>query len=454
MARGESDDKGKTGVLARDPFARLAGAATGAGGSEPGAKADTKRAAKKVGEKPARKPAEKPAEKPAKKAAEKPAKKAAEKPAKKPAEKNEKEAGQAGRKTGRKAGRKPARGNGGPNAGTAQAKAVRQRTERPGARRRLRARPPRTKRRRLTDPIVITGIAGNLGQLITKQLHTAHSIIGIDQRRFRNKPKDVIHHRIDARRRKAEDIFRANPVRALIHLGFVHRISPDQGDFREWNTLGTIKLLEYCQRYGVDKVVLLSTAQVYGARPNNSNFLTEDAPLTGQRGYPEMRALIEWDMYAQSFFWKHPDIETVILRPVHVVGPNVRNAPSNYLRLRFPPTMLGFDPMVQLVHEDDLIRAILLALEPGRRGVFNITGPGAVPLSRVLEELDRDPIPVPHPLAELIYPRLWKLGLSGFPPGELPHLRYQCLVDGQRAEQVLGYQPQHSMRDTIRAVEQ
>jgi len=321
-----------------------------------------------------------------------------------------------------------------------------------GKRRNLTPKPKKSPRRRMTDPIVITGISGNLGRLITKTLHAEHSIIGIDQRKFKNKPKDVIHHQIDARRRKAEDIFRSNPIRALIHLGLVHRIRPTGRNFRDWNTLGTIKLLEYCQRYGVRKVVLLSTAQVYGALPTNSNFLTEDAPLVGQPGYPEMQALIEWDMYAQSFFWKHPDIETVILRPVHVVGPSVRNVASNYLRLKRPFTLMGFDPMLQFVHEQDLIQAILLALEPGRRGVFNIVGPGEVPLSRALAELGRDPIGIPHPLAELALSKLWRYGLSGFPPGELPHLRYQCLVDGSRSKEMLGYRPRYSLKETIRSV--
>ena len=69
------------------------------------------------------------------------------------------------------------------------------------------------------------------------------------------------------------------------------------------------------------------------------------------RAVPEMRDLVEVDMYAQSFMWKHPEIETVILRPVNIVGPTVRNAPSNYLRLERPLTVMGFDPMLQVIHE-------------------------------------------------------------------------------------------------------
>jgi UDP-glucose 4-epimerase len=247
-------------------------------------------------------------------------------------------------------------------------------------------------RKRGGEPIAIAGISGNLGRLLTRTLHGEHPIIGIDQRPFEEKPKDVTHYQVDARRSRAEDIFRRRDIRALVHLGLVHRPTPGRPNNREWNVLGAVKLLEYCQRYSVPKVVLLSTAYMYGPGPTNSNFLSEDTPLLGAENYPEMRALIEWDMFAQSFFWKYPAIETVILRPVHVVGPNVRNAPCNYLRMRKPPMLLGFDPMLQLVHENDLIQAILLSLEPGMRGVFNIVGPGEIPLSILLKEHHLDGI--------------------------------------------------------------
>ncbi len=306
---------------------------------------------------------------------------------------------------------------------------------------------------KLTDPVVITGISGNLGRLLTKRLHADHSIIGIDKRPFDGKPKDVVHHRIDVRRRKAQDIFRRNKIKALIHLGMVHRPATGDKIHQEWNVGATFKLLEYCQRYKIPKVVLLSTAYAYGPQPSNSNFLTEDAPLGAGLEYPEMRALIEWDMFAQSFLWKHPEIETVILRPVHVLGANVRNAISRYLQLGHPPTLMGFDPMMQLLHEDDLIQAIFLAMEPGRRGVFNIDGPGALPLSAVLDTLGKSSIPVPHLLAEPLMKRLWKLGLIDFWPGDLPHLRYQCMVDGQRARDELGYRPMMDLKSTIQSIQ-
>jgi UDP-glucose 4-epimerase len=165
-----------------------------------------------------------------------------------------------------------------------------------------------------------------------------------------------------------------------------------------------------------------------------------------------MRDLIELDMYAQSFMWKHPELETVILRPVNIVGPTVHNAPSNYLRLPRPITVLGFDPMVQLLHEEDACRALILALRPGLRGVFNVTGPGEVPLSAILRELERRPIAVPHPLVRPLVRRAFAARLTGFPPQEIDHIQYLCVVDGSAFARETGWAPSRSLRETIRSV--
>ncbi|HEX9290794.1 MAG TPA: SDR family oxidoreductase [Anaeromyxobacteraceae bacterium] len=300
--------------------------------------------------------------------------------------------------------------------------------------------------------VAITGIAGNLGKALARLLHTETRITGIDRRPFLDRPKDVEHHQVDLRKRKVEDVFRRRQVEALIHLGIMHDPRTPFSEAHSFNILGTQKMLELCVQHGVRKVVVLSSANVYGPLPDNSNFLTEETPLMAADRYSDLRDLIEVDMLAQSFLWKHPEIETVVLRPVHIVGPTVRNAPSNYLRLERPVTVLGFDPMVQLIHEDDVCRAMALALRPGVRGVYNVTGPGEVPLSAVLKELGRRPVPVPHFLVRAMLRRAFEARLTSFPPEEVDHIQYLCVVDGSRGARDLGYAPRHSLRDTIRSV--
>lgn len=302
--------------------------------------------------------------------------------------------------------------------------------------------------------VVITGIAGRLGRIVAKRLHRdpRFAVAGIDRRPFPDKPKDIEHYQVDLRSKKAQDVFRHGEVDALIHMGVMHAPRTSSAELYSWNITGTAKLLEYCLTYRVPKVIVLSSANVYGPRPDNAQFLTEEAPLMAAQRFPGMRDLVEIDHMASSFFWRARDIETVILRPVHILGA-VRNAPSNYLRMKTVPTLLGFDPMVQVIHERDVAEAIVCALAPGARGIYNITGPGEVPLSVVLSELGRKTIPIPHPLARPVWSTAFRLGLSSYPVAEFDFIRYVCMVDGSRAEKELGFRPRHSLRETIRAVD-
>jgi UDP-glucose 4-epimerase len=289
--------------------------------------------------------------------------------------------------------------------------------------------------------VVVTGISGNLGRTLVKLLHKQERIIGIDRRPFIGKPKDVEMHELDLRKKKAEDVFRKNEIRAVIHMGILHDPRMNQEEHHSFNVVGTTRILEYCAKYGVKKVVVLSSANVYGPSPDNSNFLNEDAPLMAAGRFSGVRDLIEVDMLAHGFFWRHPKIETVILRPVHIVGPNIKNAPSQYFRLRYPWMMAGFDPMVQLIHVEDAARSMVEALRPETKGVYNVVGPGEVPF------------PVPSPLARQALGLLFKYRIASFPPPELDHIQFLCAVDGSRWAKDVNWKPRYNMRETIRSVE-
>ena len=300
--------------------------------------------------------------------------------------------------------------------------------------------------------ILITGICGRLGKRLARVLHRERLVIGVDRRAFPDKPKDVIHQQVDIRRKKLKDVFRAHPISAVIHLGTMHNPRASSGEHHSWNVAGFAKLLEYVAHFHIGKLVVLSSANVYGPQPENPQFLSEESPLLGGANFGEIRDLIEVDMLAQSFFWKHPETETVILRPVHILG-SVRNAPSNFLRLPTIPTLLGYDPMVQVIHERDVVEAMRLATVPGVRGVFNVAGPEPLPLSRIIRLLDRPSIPVPYSVGRSILKRLWSLRLTTFPAPELDHIRHVCMVDDRRARETLRFRAKHSIAETVRAVD-
>jgi UDP-glucose 4-epimerase len=309
-------------------------------------------------------------------------------------------------------------------------------------------RPPRGE-----GAIVVTGICGRLGRHVCRVLHRERKVVGVDRRPFPDKPRDVRHEQVDLRRKKVKDVFRSGEVEAVVHLGIMHDPRASAAEHHSWNVAGFAKLLDYVHQFEVPKLIVLSSANVYGPHADNAQFLSEEAPLLGGQNFGDIRDLIEVDMLAQSFFWKLPSTETVILRPVHILG-SVRNAPSNFLRLPTIPTLLGFDPMVQVLHEDDVVRAIELALRPGVRGVFNVAGPPPLPLSRIIKILGRPTVPVPYTVGRVLLHRMWSLRLSSFPAPELDHIRFVCMVDDSRARRELGYAPSRSLEETVRAVDE
>ncbi len=321
-----------------------------------------------------------------------------------------------------------------------------------------RALPQRPAERKKAAPkappgvIVITGICGRLGKRVARLLHREKRIIGVDRRAFPDKPKDVDHRQVDMRRKKLKDVFREGNVEAVIHLGVMHDPRASSADHHSWNVVGFQKLLEYVTQYNVPKLIVLSSANVYGPHSENPQFLTEEAPLLGGQNFGEIRDLIEVDMLAQSFFWKLPKTETVILRPVHILG-TVKNAPSNFLRLQTIPTLLGFDPMIQVIHEDDVVRAIRAALNPGVKGIFNLAGPEPLPLSRIIKILGRPSVAFPYTLGKIMLQRMWSLRLTNFPAPELDHIRYVCMVDDKRSKELLDFYPEYSIEETIKAVD-
>jgi UDP-glucose 4-epimerase len=301
--------------------------------------------------------------------------------------------------------------------------------------------------------VLVTGVCGRLGKQVARVLHRERRVVGVDRRAFDDKPKDVEHAQVDLRRTKLKDVFRAGEIEAVVHLGVMHDPRASAAEHHSWNVAGFGKLLEYVAHFNVPKLVVLSSANVYGPQPENPQFLSEDAPLLGGQNFSDIRDLVEVDMLAQSFFWKLPETETVILRPVHILG-RVHNAPSNFLRLNPILTVMGFDPMTQVLHQRDVVHAIERALLPGVRGIFNVAGPEPVPLSRLIKILGRQRVSVPYSLARIALRRLWSLRLTTFPPPELDHIRYVCMVDDRRARQVLGLHTQVSLEDTVRSVDE
>lgn len=287
-----------------------------------------------------------------------------------------------------------------------------------------------------------------MGRMLTRLLHKQYRIIGIDERGARHMPKDVTVHALNIERRAAEDIFRRNRVDAVVHLTPYILRNNRRLSLLNSGMTSTSRVLDFCHRHEVHKLVLVSSANIYGASAENNQFLTEEAPLLAGQRFPTMRGLVEVDMYTQSYFWKHPEIDTVILRPVNIIG-RLNNPASHLLQMKYTPVLLGFDPMVQVMSPEDALLAVKLALKPGVRGVFNVAGPPPVPLYELVRRLGHHIVPLPDGLARTMMGILTGLGAEGVPSAELDYLKYVCMVDDSRARDVMGYAPERTLDQTL-----
>jgi UDP-glucose 4-epimerase len=306
----------------------------------------------------------------------------------------------------------------------------------------------------IRDKVLLTGISGSLGQIIASALNKTHHVIGADKRVFPHKPKEVELYPLDLRRKSAFTLLKKRKPDVIIHIGVIRNPIKHRGSSSAYyfNLEMTSQLLKLAEQLEVKKFIFLSTANLYGPCATSSGFLSEDAPLHGADRSPEMRDLVSLDMMIQSFFWKQPNIETVILRPVHIVGPELNNAPSRYFRLDAMPTLLGYDPMIQLVHSSDVARAVQLSLKPNVRGIFNIVGSTQAPLSRLIKKLKTPSYGIPEFIFRTVMRSAFRYRLSSFPPGELDHLKYTCLIDGSLAARELKYEPKVSLPNILKSL--
>jgi UDP-glucose 4-epimerase len=302
------------------------------------------------------------------------------------------------------------------------------------------------------EKLLITGIAGGQGRLIAQRVGSYFRIAGVDRSRWEGAPSNVSMHVVDLRKRKFEDVFRTERPDALVHLAFVRHFRSDARVRHEVNVLGTKRVLEYAIAYGVKHIVVLSSAYVYGALPDNPYYVDEEYPLNVSRTYPEVRDLAEVDGLVTTFLWRHPEVTTAILRPVNTLGYYVHSAIGRYLRQRWVPTILGFNPMMQFIHEEDVAEAVALALQTGAHGVYNVAGPGAVPLKVAITETGGTPVPLPEPLLRPVAARLFRLGISHTPPGAMDFLKYPCTVDGSRFARDSGFTPLFTLEDVFASV--
>lgn len=275
--------------------------------------------------------------------------------------------------------------------------------------------------------VLVTGIAGLIGQLVAHRLRARdHEVTGIDIRPWREAPDGVTVHRHDIRKRAAEDVFRKVRPEAVIHMATVTHLRRQSEDRFRINLHGTRAVFDHCHEYGSRFAVFVGRHTYYGAAHDAPLYHSEDDPPSAVTLFPELADLVAADLYASTALWRYPELSTSVLRICYTLGPSRSGTLANFLRGTRVPTVLGFDPLFQFMHEADVAEAICCALDSQLRGVYNVSGPPPVPLSLIIDNCGRTRIPVPEPLFRFA---LGRFGLPKLPQGAVNHLKYPVVMD-------------------------
>lgn len=296
--------------------------------------------------------------------------------------------------------------------------------------------------------VLIPGISGVLGHMVAhKLIAEGHEVIGIDKRPWPDAPAGVEMHEVDIRKRAAEDVFRKSRPHAVVHMATVTHLVAQTEERYRINLGGTRAVFEHAVAYGVEHAIFVGRHTYYGAGPESPLYHVEDDPPMAVTTFPELADLVAADLYACTSLWRYPSLVTSVLRFCYTLGPTGHGTLAAFLRGGRVPTILGFDPLYQFMHERDVAQAIVVALKARVRGVYNVAGPQPVPLSLIIRDAGRTQIPVPEALFVRL---LGRFGLPRLPRGAVQHIKYPVVIDSAAFRKATGFAHEVSEVQAIR----
>ena len=307
--------------------------------------------------------------------------------------------------------------------------------------------------------ILVTGVANYWGAHLASQLLAENDaepgagwhIIGLDTTRPNPEIPGLDFIQADIRNPLLVDLLQEERVDTLCHLAFKDSIHPTETTF-DTNVVGTMKVFGACAQAGVRKVVLKSSTAVYGAHPDNPAFLSEEHSLRGSRKYGYTRDLVEIEAFFNGFRHQVPEMVLTLLRFASIIGTDVDTPLTRFLREPLSPVLLGFDPMLQVIHERDVLAALFHTLTNDVPGVFNIAAEGVLSLSKLMAIAGKMPLPLIHPLAYFGADLLDGRGLDKrrYLPIELDYLRYPWVGDLSKMRAEFGFTPAYTAEEALR----
>jgi UDP-glucose 4-epimerase len=315
-------------------------------------------------------------------------------------------------------------------------------------------RPPYDPEQRV---VAITGAYSFIGAELIKRLERDrryYKVLAVDIRKPSFPLSKTQFHKIDLTLPTADAdlaaVWKREGVDTVVHAAFLSSPTHNNAWAHELESIGTMHVLNACAECQVRKLVVWSQTVVYGAHPANPNFLTEDHQLRGELSRSRyVKEKVEVERQVQRFRAENPDTIVTTLRTAATLGPVIRNFATRFFERPVAPVLMGYDPVMQLVHERDVVDAFVRAVDLDFPGEFNIVGEGVLPYTTILAMMGKIPVPLPAFLARSLSQALWATQIFDMPPHFLDFLRFLCVADGRKARNVMGFSPRYDIKATI-----
>ena len=304
--------------------------------------------------------------------------------------------------------------------------------------------------------VLVTGLGTFWGGRVAQALEQnpdVDVIVGLDREEPRVELERTEYVRTDENYSILSRIVKATKVDTIVHTFLVVDSTMMRGrTMHEINVIGTMNLFAAAGAAGstVRDVVVKSSTLVYGAGQKDPTWFSEETP----RSYPPRtaieRSLMEVEGYVRDFAEDNPHVTVSLLRFSNVLGTDIQTPVSRAVELPLVPAIFGFDPRLQFVEEDDVIRSILFVLENQVPGVYNVAGDGLVPWSEVAALVGKRQFFLPPYGTGLAASALGTLRVAELPPELLDLLRNGRGADNRRLKRA-GFEYKYTTAGAVKS---
>ncbi|MCF2528438.1 NAD-dependent epimerase/dehydratase family protein [Yinghuangia soli] len=309
----------------------------------------------------------------------------------------------------------------------------------------------------MSKVVLVTGVTRDLGSRFARMILRTpgvERVIGVDAVEPRYELDGVEFVHADIRNPMIAKVVASASVDTVVHLSPAE--TPPAGypgtstATKETNVIGTMQLLAACQKApSVRNLVVRSTTAVYGASPRDPAIFEEDMEPRVPPASGWAKDAVEVEGYVRGFARRRPDVPVTVLRFAPILGPTIASPMADYFGLSLLPTVLGYDPRLQFLHEDDALDALRVAMTAGQPGTYNIAGSGILLLSQAARRLGRPVVPVPSPAVGLVGQGLRRFGVANLSAEQVRLLTHGRVVDTTRARERLEFVPRRTTAETF-----